>query len=108
MGEPVFVGEGGDEMVAASGEFRRGSVVGRRSAGDNQQAAFAQRRFPRGGKAQLLQAAGGADDDRRRSAQKDAEAFCQSQGGHLAAYISKVEQNLVEQTFMDRVGGMEA
>ena len=44
----------------------------------------------------------------RKMSQKDAEAYCQSQGGHLAAYISKVEQNLVEQTFMDRVGGMEA
>jgi hypothetical protein len=40
----------------------------------------------------------------RKMSQKDAEAFCQSQGGHLAAYISKVEQNLVEQTFMNRVG----
>ena len=40
----------------------------------------------------------------RRQGQKEAEAYCQSQGGHLAAYMSKQEQHLVEQTLVNQVG----
>ncbi len=40
----------------------------------------------------------------RRQTQAEAEAYCQSQGGHLAAYISRQEQYLVEQTLVDKVG----
>jgi hypothetical protein len=40
----------------------------------------------------------------RRMSQEEAEAFCQAQGGHLAAYISKMEQYLVEQTLVNKVG----
>jgi hypothetical protein len=40
----------------------------------------------------------------RRQTQAEAEAYCQSQGGHLAAYISRQEQQLVEQTLVDKVG----
>jgi hypothetical protein len=42
----------------------------------------------------------------RRLGQEEAEAYCQAQGGHLAAYISKAEQNLVEQTFVNKVRGL--
>ena len=41
----------------------------------------------------------------RRLSQEEAEAYCQTQGGHLAAYISKTEQYLVEQTLVNKVGG---
>ena len=41
----------------------------------------------------------------RRMSQEEAEAYCQSQGGHLAAYISKEEQHLVEQTLVNKVSG---
>jgi hypothetical protein len=40
----------------------------------------------------------------RKLTQEEAEAFCQTQGGHLAAYISKQEQYLVEQTLVNKVG----
>ena len=40
----------------------------------------------------------------RRMSQEEAEAYCQTLGGHLAAYISKTEQYLVEQTLVNKVG----
>ncbi len=42
----------------------------------------------------------------RKLTQEEAEAYCQTQGGHLAAYISKQEQYLVEQTLVNKVGGV--
>ena len=42
----------------------------------------------------------------RRLGQEEAEAYCQTLGGHLAAYISKTEQHLVEQTLVNKVRGL--
>jgi hypothetical protein len=44
----------------------------------------------------------------RKLTQEEAQAYCHSQGGHLAAYISKQEQYLVEQTLVNKVGGFSA
>ena len=74
VGEAGFVGEGGDEGVAAGGEFGGHALFGGGEAGEDEQAAFGQRGLPFCGNA-FWHGAGRADDDRLRAAQKDAQAF---------------------------------
>lgn len=46
VGEPDLIGEGGDEFVAAGGEFFRGATFLRAETGKNQQPTIGKRLFP--------------------------------------------------------------
>ena len=74
VGEPDFVGEGGDDLVAAGGEFGGDAGGGLGEAGEDEQASVGQRLPPFGGDASG-QGAGGAEDDGWRAAQQDAQAL---------------------------------
>ena len=74
VGEADFVSEGGDEGVAAGGEFGGDAFFGGGEAGEDEQATFGQRSIPINVDA-LRQGAGRTDDDRLRAAQQDAKTF---------------------------------
>ena len=48
VGEPDFVGESDDELVAAGGKFGGSAVLCSGETGENQQATVCQRRLPVG------------------------------------------------------------
>ena len=74
MGEPDFIGERGDELVAAGGEVGGDARDCGREAGEEQHPAAGDGDGLLGGQS-LRQAARGAQDDRGIATQEDAEAF---------------------------------
>jgi len=74
VGEPGFIGEGGDEFVAAAGEVGGDAGFGFGEGGEEEQASGIEGGLPFGRDA-LGQRSRGAEDDGLRAAQEDAETF---------------------------------
>ena len=75
MGEPDFIGQGGDEFVSAGGKCGGDAILCGGETGENQKTAISQRFLPVGREAHIFKTAGGANDNGLLSAQKDAQTF---------------------------------
>ena len=75
MGEPDFIGQGGDEFVASGGKSGGDAVLSGGETGKNQEAVISQWFLPVGWEAHIFKTSRGADDDGLASAQEDAQTF---------------------------------
>jgi len=75
VGEPDFIGQSRDELIAFGGEGGGDAAFASCEAGKNQETVIGERLLPVWRKAHVLKAAGRTDNDWLASAQKDAETL---------------------------------
>ena len=75
MGEPDFISQSRDELIAFGGEGGGDAAIAFGETGENQETVVGERLLPVGRKAHVFKAAGRTDNDRLASSQKDAETL---------------------------------